>query len=62
MLLHSVPPACVLIFSSSLLLSGGRVLILDKSAFCGGNSTKATSGINGAGTRTQRANKAGQNK
>merc|ERR1719305_2216446 len=24
------------------------------SAFCGGNSTKATSGINGAGTRTQK--------
>lgn len=34
---------------------GGRVLLLDKSAFCGGNSTKATSGINGAGTKTQKA-------
>ena len=28
--------------------------MLDKSAFCGGNSTKATSGINGAETRTQK--------
>lgn len=34
--------------------AGGRVVVLDKSAFCGGNSTKATSGINGAGSRTQR--------
>lgn len=39
----------------TVLEHGGRVLLLDKSAFCGGNSTKATSGINGAGTRTQRA-------
>jgi flavocytochrome c len=31
------------------------VLMIDKSAFLGGNSTKATSGINGAGTRTQQA-------
>ena len=28
--------------------------MLDKSSFCGGNSTKATSGINGANSRTQR--------
>jgi len=28
---------------------------LDKSSFCGGNSTKATSGINGAATRSQKA-------
>ena len=34
--------------------NGGSVLLLDKSFFCGGNSTKATSGINGANTRTQR--------
>lgn len=27
--------------------------MLDKSPFCGGNSVKATSGINGAGTNTQ---------
>lgn len=31
------------------------MLLLDKSAFCGGNSTKATSGINAAGTSSQRA-------
>merc|ERR1712137_723924 len=30
--------------------------LLDKSAFCGGNSSKATSGINGANTSAQRAN------
>merc|ERR1712056_165626 len=34
--------------------NGGKVVLLDKSSFCGGNSTKATSGINGAGTRTQK--------
>jgi len=34
---------------------GGRCLLLDKSPFCGGNSTKATSGINGAGTKPQKA-------
>jgi len=34
---------------------GGRALMLDKSSFCGGNSTKATSGINGAGTKTQKS-------
>jgi len=33
---------------------GGRTVLLDKSSFCGGNSTKATSGINGAGTKTQK--------
>ena len=33
---------------------GGRIVVLDKSPFCGGNSTKATSGINGAGTSTQK--------
>jgi len=30
------------------------VVLLDKSSFCGGNSTKATSGINGAATKTQK--------
>merc|ERR1719215_1945122 len=30
-------------------------MLLDKSSFCGGNSTKATSGINGAATKTQKA-------
>ncbi|KAI9484612.1 FAD binding domain-containing protein [Zychaea mexicana] len=33
--------------------NGGNVLLLDKNPFFGGNSTKATSGINGALTRTQ---------
>ncbi|KAE8210755.1 hypothetical protein CF327_g5410 [Tilletia walkeri] len=32
---------------------GANVLVLDKNPFFGGNSTKATSGINGAGTRGQ---------
>ncbi len=34
---------------------GGQTVLLDKSSYCGGNSTKATSGINGAGTKTQKA-------
>merc|ERR1712232_807630 len=34
---------------------GGKTVLLDKSSFCGGNSTKATSGINGAATRTQKS-------
>jgi len=33
---------------------GGKCLLLDKSPFCGGNSTKATSGINGANTKGQK--------
>eukprot|EP01084_Bolivina_argentea_P163989 285189_1 len=40
--------------ANTVLECGGRVLLVDKSSFCGGNSTKATSGINAAGTRTQR--------
>lgn len=32
---------------------GANVLLLDKSPFCGGNSTKATSGFNAALTKTQ---------
>ena len=39
---------------NTALERGCRVVLLDKSSFCGGNSTKATSGINGAGTRTQK--------
>ena len=31
----------------TILENGGSVVLLDKSAFLGGNSTKATSGING---------------
>ena len=34
---------------------GGKTVLLDKSSFCGGNSTKATSGINGAATKSQAA-------
>ena len=37
----------------TILERGGSVLLLEKLSFCGGNSTKATSGINGALTRTQ---------
>jgi flavocytochrome c len=37
----------------TVLERGGRVLVLDKKEFLGGNSVKATSGINGAGTRVQ---------
>ncbi|RDB24775.1 Fumarate reductase [Hypsizygus marmoreus] len=37
----------------TLLERGGNVLLLDKQGFMGGNSTKATSGINGAGTQSQ---------
>jgi len=32
---------------------GAKVLLLDKSPFCGGNSTKATSGMNACVTKTQ---------
>eukprot|EP01111_Echinosteliopsis_oligospora_P004256 TRINITY_DN167_c0_g1_i1.p1 TRINITY_DN167_c0_g1~~TRINITY_DN167_c0_g1_i1.p1 ORF type:complete len:650 (+),score=186.82 TRINITY_DN167_c0_g1_i1:66-1952(+) len=37
----------------TVLERGGRVVVIDKNSFLGGNSTKATSGINGALTRTQ---------
>ncbi|VUC27062.1 unnamed protein product [Clonostachys rosea] len=37
----------------TIYLAGGNVIVLDKQSFFGGNSTKATSGINGALTRTQ---------
>lgn len=37
----------------TIYLAGGNVAVLDKQGFFGGNSTKATSGINGALTRTQ---------
>merc|ERR1712032_550690 len=39
----------------TILEHGGKCLLLDKSPFCGGNSTKATSGINGACTKGQAA-------
>jgi len=35
--------------------AGGRALLLDKSPYTGGNSVKASSGINGANTRSQTA-------
>ncbi|ORX38823.1 FAD binding domain-domain-containing protein [Kockovaella imperatae] len=35
----------------TVLERGGNVLLLDKNSFMGGNSTKATSGINGANTQ-----------
>ncbi|CAD6502319.1 BgTH12-02554 [Blumeria graminis f. sp. triticale] len=37
----------------TIYLAGGNVVVLDKQSFFGGNSTKATSGINAALTRTQ---------
>ncbi|RIA79797.1 fumarate reductase [Glomus cerebriforme] len=37
----------------TVLEHGGNVLVIDKNSFFGGNSTKATSGINGALTKTQ---------
>jgi succinate dehydrogenase/fumarate reductase flavoprotein subunit len=43
----------------ALLEHGCNVVVLDKSPFFGGNSTKATSGINGALTRTQIGEPAG---
>jgi succinate dehydrogenase/fumarate reductase flavoprotein subunit len=39
---------------NTVVENGGRTLLIDKSSFCGGNSTKATSGINGAATRSQK--------
>merc|ERR1711953_857686 len=41
--------------ANTVLECGGKVVLLDKASFCGGNSTKATSGINGAGTKGQAA-------
>jgi len=41
----------------TVLEHGINVVVIDKNAFFGGNSTKATSGINGALTRTQRSHK-----
>eukprot|EP00913_Durusdinium_trenchii_P034694 g32456.t1 len=43
--------------ANTVLECGGKVVLVDKSAFCGGNSTKATSGINGAETQTQKQKK-----
>lgn len=38
----------------TVLEKGGKVTLVERNAFMGGNSTKATSGINGAGTKTQK--------
>ena len=46
--------------ANTVLECGGKVVLVDKSAFCGGNSTKATSGINGAETQTQKVKKVGE--
>jgi len=40
--------------ANTLLENGASTVLIDKSSFCGGNSTKATSGINGADTKTQK--------
>ncbi|TIA88701.1 hypothetical protein E3P81_03356 [Wallemia ichthyophaga] len=40
----------------TILERGGNVVVIDKASFFGGNSTKATSGINGAGTEAQMRN------
>ena len=37
----------------TLLQGGAKVTLIEKNPFLGGNSTKATSGLNGAGSRTQ---------
>merc|ERR1712113_1052888 len=41
--------------ANTILENNGKIILLDKSSFCGGNSTKATSGINGSATKTQAA-------
>merc|ERR1719350_2506058 len=41
--------------ANTVLENGGKTVLIDKSSFCGGNSTKATSGINGSATKTQQA-------
>merc|ERR1711953_466157 len=38
----------------TIMEHGIKVVVIDKSSFFGGNSTKATSGINGALTKSQR--------
>lgn len=40
--------------ANTVLECGSKVILLDKSSFCGGNSSKATSGINGSETKTQK--------
>ena len=52
-LLICVPTHHSLSAAHTIYQRGGNVLILDKNGFFGGNSTKATSGINGSGTAYQ---------
>ena len=42
----------------TVLENGGAVILLDKMKFLGGNSTRATSGINGVCRRTALASRA----
>jgi succinate dehydrogenase/fumarate reductase flavoprotein subunit len=39
----------------TMIQGGVKVILFERNAFLGGNSTKATSGMNGGGTRTQKA-------
>merc|ERR1712038_131950 len=41
--------------ANTVLENNGKTILIDKSSFCGGNSTKATSGINGSATKAQAA-------
>ena len=43
----------VMSVANTILENGGRAVLLEKSFFCSGDFTKATSGIKGADTRTQ---------
>ncbi|EEY17630.1 fumarate reductase [Verticillium alfalfae VaMs.102] len=53
MALVVIAGGCGFTAAHTIYLAGGNVVVLDKQGFFGGNSTKATSGINGALTRTQ---------
>ena len=58
---HTSPPRVIVVGGGlsglsachTVLERGANVLLVDKNNFLGGNSTKATSGINGALTNTQ---------
>ena len=39
--------------AKTILENRGKTVLVDKFSFCGGDSTKATSGINGAETKTK---------
>ncbi|CAE8599640.1 unnamed protein product [Polarella glacialis] len=44
-----------MVAANQVLECGGRVVILEKSAFCGGNSSKGTAGISGSSTPAQKS-------